>query len=58
MLKNVLIPLVESFGLLGAKSLKYHKFKEAMSIYINKEDKTDKGFQRILELIDKKDKSH
>jgi hypothetical protein len=27
---------------------------EAMSIYIKKEDKTDKGFQRILELIDKK----
>jgi hypothetical protein len=25
-LQNVLIPLVESFGLLGAKSLKYHKF--------------------------------
>jgi hypothetical protein len=51
MLRNILIPLVESFGLLGAKSLKYYKFKEAMSIYIKKEDKTDKGFQRLLELI-------
>ena len=51
MLRNILIPLVESFGLLGAKSLKYHKFKEAMSIYIKKEAKTEKGFQRLLELI-------
>jgi hypothetical protein len=56
MLRNIFIPLVESFGLSGAKSLKYLKFKEAMSIYITKEDKTEKGFNRILVLIDQNKK--
>lgn len=55
MLRQIFIPLVDSFGLLGSKALKYKNFKEAMELHTTGEYKTIKGQKRILELLDKND---
>lgn len=55
MLRQIFIPLVDSFGLLSSKALKYKKFQEAMELHITGEYKTVNGKKRILELLDKND---
>ena len=51
MLRNIFIPLVDSFGLSGSKALNYSIFKEAMIIYSSGEYKTDDGLRKIIESV-------
>jgi hypothetical protein len=49
---NILVPLVQSIGLIGAKSINFQLFKEALHLYANNERprSTEVGFNRILKL--------
>jgi len=49
-LLNLFIPLVCSIGLIGAKSINFQLFKEALKLYANNEHKTEVGFNKILKL--------
>lgn len=51
MLRNTFIPLVDTIGLIGSKSINYTIFKEAMQIYTSGEYLTDQGFRHLVELI-------
>lgn len=51
MLRNIFIPLIDTIGLKGAKSINYAVFKKSMQIYTSGEYLTDQGFRRIVELI-------
>lgn len=47
MIRKILIPLVDTIGLGGGKSINYDIFKEAMHLYITKEYLTKSGHRRL-----------
>ncbi len=50
-LRELFIPLIDSTGLLGSKSINFKTFKEVMIIYRSKDHLTDARHRKIVELI-------